>query len=246
MRRPVIGICMLLEPTEWRGSAEWAVLVPTAYTDAVTAAGGAVALLPPDPALVDEPDEVLDLLDGLLLAGGADMDPSTYGAKAHPATVHTRPERDAFELALARRAIEIDLPLLGICRGMQVMNVALGGTLHQHLPDRLRHEEHRRAEGTYVGVDHRVRLAAGSLAERAAGGSPTVAISLHHQGVDRIADAFRVTGWAEMDDWPEAIEAPANRFALGVQWHAEGDPESRVIAALVEAARQPVLSAPSR
>jgi putative glutamine amidotransferase len=194
-------------------------------------------LLAPDPVLVDDPDEALDLVDGLMLAGGADIDPATYGAESHPATIGSVPERDAFEVALVRRALERDLPLLGICRGMQVMNVACGGTLHQHLPELFDHEDHRRVLGSFDGADHDVRLAPGSLAARAVGEQRHVAKSHHHQGVDRLGDGLVVTGWADMDELPEALEAGRSRFALGVQWHPEADERSRLVAALVDEAR---------
>ncbi len=144
------------------------------------------------------------------------------------------PERDAFELALVRRALERDLPVLGICRGMQVMNVACGGTLHQDLPELLGHEEHRRVLGSFDGADHDVRLEPGSLAARAAGEELHATKSHHHQGVDRVGEGLVVTGWAVVDDLPEALELPGNAFALGVQWHPEADETSRLIAALVD------------
>jgi putative glutamine amidotransferase len=234
---PVIGLCTALERARWSVWDTEAVLLPRNYVDAVQRAGGIALLLPPDPAAVDDPDRLLDLLDGLLLAGGADMDPSTYGAEAHPETAGTVPERDAFELALVRRAIERDVPFLGICRGMQVMNVARGGTLTQHLPDDLGHEDHRRVLGTFDNADHDVRLADGSLVARVAGSEIHPTKSHHHQGVDRIGDGLEVTGWATIDDLPEAVEVPGNRFTLGVQWHPEADPTSPLIAALVEEAR---------
>jgi putative glutamine amidotransferase len=152
--------------------------------------------------------------------------------------VGTVPERDTFEIALARRAMERDLPMLGICRGMQLMNVAQGGTLHQHLPDTHGHHEHRRVLGTFDGADHDVRLAAGSLAARAAGEELHGTKSHHHQGVDRVGEGLEVTGWSAIDDLPEAIEMPGRRFALAVQWHPEVDETSRLIAALVEEAAQ--------
>jgi putative glutamine amidotransferase len=194
-------------------------------------------MLPPDPAVIEDPDRVLDLLDGLILAGGRDVDPATYGAERHEETDDPRTERDVFEIALARRAMERDLPLLGICRGMQVMNVARGGTLVQHLPDHLGHEDHRRSLGTFEGNDHRVRLADGSLAARAAREGHHATLSHHHQGIERVADGLRITGWADEDELPEALEDPELRFALGVQWHPEADGDSNVVAALVEAAR---------
>jgi putative glutamine amidotransferase len=235
---PVIGLCTALERARWSVWDAEAVLLPRSYVDAVQRAGGVALLLPPDPAAVEDPDRVLDVLDGLLLAGGADMDPATYGAEPHAATAGTVPERDAFELALAARAMERDLPFLGICRGMQVMNVARGGTLNQHLPDDYGHEDHRRALGTFDNADHDVRLAKGSLAARVAREELHGTKSHHHQGVERIGDGLEVTGWATIDDLPEAIEAPGNRFALGVQWHPEADEASPLIAALVDEARQ--------
>jgi putative glutamine amidotransferase len=234
MPSPVIGLCTALERARWSVWDTQAVLLPRSYVDAVQRAGGIALLLPPDPAAVTDPDRLLDLVDGLLLAGGADMDPATYGAEPHAETVGTVPERDAFELALATRALERDLPFLGICRGMQVMNVASGGTLNQHLP---RHEEHRRTPGSFDDADHDVRLAAGSLAARVAREEIHGTKSHHHQGVERIGDGLEVTGWATLDELPEAIEAPANRFALGVQWHPEADETSPLIAALVDEAR---------
>ena len=235
--KPVIGLCTALERARWSVWDAQAVLLPRSYVDAVQRAGGVALLLPPDPAAVEEPDLMLDLVDGLLLAGGADMDPSTYGAEPHPATAGTVPERDAFEIALARRAMERDMPFLGICRGMQVMNVARGGTLNQHLPDDLGHEDHRRSLGSFDNADHDVRLEHGSLAARAAREELHGTKSHHHQGVERIGEGLEVTGWATIDDLPESIEVPGNRFSLGVQWHPEADETSPLIAALVEEAR---------
>ncbi len=229
--RPVIGIPTPLERARWGVWEEETLLLPRSYVDAVHRAGGLALLLPPDPVAVDEPDEVLDRLDGLLLAGGSDVDPGAYGARAHPETGPTVPERDAFEIALSRRALQRELPLLGVCRGMQVVNVALGGTLHQHLPDVLGHDRHRHTPGAFS--DHDVRLELGSLAARAAGEELHPAKSHHHQGVDGLGEGLRVTGWATLDELPEALEAPHARFALGVQWHPEADDESRLIAALV-------------
>jgi len=231
--RPVIGICTALERAQWTVWDQEAYLLPRQYVDAIQAAGGLALLLPPDAQLERDPDEVLDLLDGLMLAGGADVDPAVYGADAHPETHGTRAERDTFEVALARRALERDLPFLGICRGMQVMNVALGGTLIQHLPESHGHHEHRRVPGSFDGAEHDVRLAAGSLAARAAGEEHHETRSHHHQGVDRIGDGLQVSGWSELDELPEAVELADRRFALGVQWHPEADPASGLIAALV-------------
>jgi len=236
-RRPVIGLCTALERARWSHWDQQAALLPRSYSLAVQRAAGIAIMLPPDAHAAEEPDAWIDLLDALVLAGGADVDPGAYGAQPGPHTTHTVRERDQFEVALARCAMERDLPLLGICRGMQVMNVARGGTLIQHLPDDVGHEDHRRVLGTFENADHDVRLADGSLAARAAQERIHSTKSHHHQGVDAIGDGFEVTGWATIDDLPEAIEDPSRRFALGVQWHPEADPTSHLIAALVEEAR---------
>jgi putative glutamine amidotransferase len=234
--RPVIGICTAVERARWSVWDQDAFLLARSYVRAIQRAGGLVVMIPPDSALHEDPDELLDVVDGLILAGGADIDPSAYGAEAHPETKGTVPERDTFEIALARRAMDRDIPLLGICRGMQLMNVARGGTLEQHLPDSHGHHDHRRALGTFDDADHDVRLAEGSLAHRAAGETVHATKSHHHQGIGEIGEGFEVTGWAVMDDLPEAMEDPGLRFALGVQWHPEADETSRFVAALVEEA----------
>jgi putative glutamine amidotransferase len=238
MPRPVIGLCTPLERARWGAWDLDAFLIPRNYVDAVRRAGGLVLLLAPDPEITEDPDEILDRVDALMLVGGADLDPACYGADRHPLTIGCVPERDAFEIALVRRALERDLPLLGICRGMQVINVARGGTLHQHLPDVVGHEHHRRVLGSFDGNDHDVRLQPGSLAARAAREELHTTKSHHHQAVDRVGEGLVVTGRAEVDDLPEALEVPENRFALGVQWHPEADEASRLIAALVEEARE--------
>jgi putative glutamine amidotransferase len=236
MSRPVIGICTALERARWSVWDQQAYLLPRSYIRAIQRAGGLVLMLPPDEAAERDPDQVLDLIDGLILAGGADIDPSSYGEDSHPETRGTVLERDSFEIALARRAIERDLPLLGVCRGMQLMNVARGGTLLQHLPDSHGHHEHRRNPGTFDGADHDVRLADGSLAARAAGEAVHGTKSHHHQGIDRLGTGLEVTGWSTIDELPEAVEMPERRFALGVQWHPEADERSRLVAALVKEA----------
>jgi putative glutamine amidotransferase len=232
-RRPRIGICAAVERARWTVWDQDACLLARSYIDAVQRAGGLALMIPPDPALAGDPDEVLDLLDGLILAGGSDIDPESYEEPAHAETKGTTPERDTFEIALARRALERDLPLLGICRGMQLMNIARGGTLIQHLPDDVGHGDHRRTPGSFDGADHDVRLQAGSLAARAAGEEHHGTKSHHHQGIARLGDGFVETGWSVLDELPEAIELPDRRFALGVQWHPEVDPGSHLIEALV-------------
>ncbi|MGI8728754.1 MAG: gamma-glutamyl-gamma-aminobutyrate hydrolase family protein [Solirubrobacteraceae bacterium] len=234
MARPAIGICTPLERVRFSVWDVDAFVLARNYVDAVHRSGAMALLLAPDPAITAQPDELLERLDGLMLAGGADIDPSTYGAAAHPETVDIVPERDAFEIALAQRALERDLPLLGICRGMQIINVARGGTLHQHLPELLGHQQHRRVVGTFDGADHVVRLQQGSLAARAAGEQLHAVKSHHHQGVDRVGDGLRVTGWAEMDDFPYALEDPGNHFALGIPWHTEADARARLVTAFVQ------------
>ena len=237
IEHPVIGLCAALERARWSVWDQEAALLSRAYLLAVQAAGGLALMLPPDPRAEEDPDDWLDLLDGLILAGGADVDPDAYGAERDRHTIGTVPERDAFEIALAVRALERDMPLLGICRGMQVMNVARGGTLIQHLPDDKGHEDHRRALGTFENADHDVRLRADSLVGRITGERLHATKSHHHQGVDQIGEGFEVTGWATVDDLPEVIEDASRRFALGVQWHPEADPLSPLIAGLVEEAR---------
>jgi putative glutamine amidotransferase len=232
----LIGMCTALERARYGAWDVDAFLLQRTYVETVQRAGGIAIMLPPDPDV--DPDRLLDLVDGLILAGGRDIDPGAYGAERHALTDDPRTERDAFEIVLARRAMERDIPLLGICRGMQLMNVARGGTLVQDLPEHVGHEDHRRSIGTFDGNDHPVHLAEGSVAARAAGEVRHGTLSHHHQGIDRVGAGLRISGWADDDELPEALEDPELRFALGVQWHPEADPDSRVVAALVEAARR--------
>jgi putative glutamine amidotransferase len=238
MSRPVIGLCTALEPARWGVWELRAALLPYDYVRAVQSAGGLALMIPPDPRLEENPWEALDRVDGLLLAGGVDIDPAAYGATPHPTTLNVVPERDRCEIALTRAAIERDMPVLGICRGMQLINVALGGTLHQHLPELVGHEDHRRNPGSFENSQHDVRLEPGSLAARAATEEQHVTHSHHHQAVDQLGDGLLATGHSTLDDLVETIELPRNRFVLGVQWHPEANASSPVVGALVEHARQ--------
>ncbi len=238
-RRPIIGIATALERASygvWQGGE--CALLQFSYIEAIQQAGAMALMLPPDAALVENPDEILDRIDALVLAGGCDIDPVHYGQEQHLETVGLVPPRDEFEFALLERAIERDMPTLCICRGMQVLNVIRGGTLIQHLPDVLHHDEHRRNIGTFDGNEHDVQLVPGSLAAQAAGGEVTMTKSHHHQAIDELGEGLVVTGRSAGDDLAEAIELPDSGFVLGVQWHPEADTSSRIMSALVEEARQ--------
>jgi putative glutamine amidotransferase len=225
--RPIIGITSYVLPASW---GVWhdlpTALIPHDYVLAVREAGGRAVILPPD----DQDADVLSVLDGLLLTGGPDLQPGRYGAESEPLT-ETHPERDEAEFLLTSRALELDLPVLGVCRGMQLLTVAAGGRLHQHLPDVLGHESHRPAPGVYGQQD--ASFEPGSRIAELMGDD--VAIHCyHHQGV---ADPGKltVTGRAA-DGLPEAVEDPASRFVLGVQWHPEVVRDRRLFGALVKAA----------
>ncbi len=237
MKRAVIGLCTALERARWSVWDQQAVVLPYNYVQQVQRAGALAVMLPPDGRSVADPGGTLDLLDGLLLAGGADIDPATYGREPHPETLDMVPERDNFEIALVREAIERDIPVLGICRGMQLINVALGGTLTQHLPEHLGHEQHRRVIGSFDGSDHEVEILEHTLAMRVIGSAHHATKSHHHQGVELLGEGLHVSATSPLDDLIEAIELPDRSFVLGVQWHPEADASSPVIAGLVEAAQ---------
>lgn len=226
--RPVVGITSYVEQARWGVWDVPAAVLPFRYVERVETAGATAVVLPPSAA----PDaRVLDRLDAVVFAGGADLDPGLYGEPAHPATTGLRPERDAAELPLMRAALDRDLPVLGICRGMQVLAVVRGGSLEQHLPDVVGHERHRPAPGVYGW--HDVRLEPGSLAHELLGANVSVP-SYHHQGIAS-AGSLTVTGWAD-DGTPEVVEDPSRRFAVGVLWHPEAGEDPRLFEALVAAA----------
>jgi putative glutamine amidotransferase len=235
MSRPLIGVCAAIERASfgvWKD--EPATLLPLSYSRAIHGAGGMMALLPPDRVAEEEPGELLSRIDALVLGGGADIDPESQGVEAHPETIGSNPDRDRFEIALALGALDRGMPLLGVCRGMQVLNLACGGTLDQHIPDRLGHLIHRPVPGSWA--EHEVRIEPGSLAATAAGTERLTVKSHHHQGVDRIADTLTATGWATDDESVEAIESADGGFALGVLWHPEEDATDAIIPSLVSRA----------
>jgi putative glutamine amidotransferase len=213
-------------------------MVQRTYPAAVQRAGALALILPPDDSVADSPNALLDRVDALLLAGGADIDPASYGAAAHPETGVVWPQRDRFEIALTRGAIEREMPVLGVCRGAQILNVALGGTLQQHLPDAIGRDQHRHTPGVFG--DHEVTLETGSLAAEAVGSERSLVKSHHHQGIAELGRGLVATGWSPDDGVIEALELSGERYGLGVLWHPEEDEASRVIASLVEAARAKV------
>lgn len=225
---PVIGITSYVEQARWGVWDQPAVVLPLRYVQRVEAAGARAVVLPPTAA---RDDAVLDRLDAVVFAGGADLGPGLYGEAPHPETTGVRPERDAAELPLMRMALDQDLPLLGICRGMQVLSVVCGGSLVQHLPDAVGHDRHRPAPGVYG--QHEVRVAPGSRVHAILGDRVSVP-SYHHQGLAS-SGSLTVTGWAD-DGSPEVVEHPDRRFALGVLWHPEAGEDLRLFEALVTAA----------
>nr|WP_205861460.1 gamma-glutamyl-gamma-aminobutyrate hydrolase family protein [Planosporangium flavigriseum] len=207
-------------------------LLHQAYVDLVVAAGGTAVLLPPQPASAPH---VLQRLDGLVLTGGADIEPSRYGQASGPRTGAPRRDRDEWELALAHAALDLKLPVLGVCRGLQMVNVALGGTLEQHVPDRVGHAGHQPAPGQFGRTD--VRIKASSRLAALVGEQVTVHC-YHHQSVAVLAPALRAVGIAD-DGTIEAVESPEEPFLFAVQWHPEQDPnDRRLFQGLVDAARR--------
>ena len=228
MRRITVGITTSTEQIVAAGWTETAAFSPMAYVRAVQRAGARAVLMVPD----DDATDALAGIDAVILSGGAsDVSAESYGASPHPETGGREPRRDAFEVSLVEQARERDVPLLGICRGMQVINVAYGGTLIQHLPDALGNDDHRVPGGF---AEHEVRIQPGSLGARVVGREIERVMSHHHQGIERLGDGLALTGWSVPDGFAEVIEDAHGRFVVGVQWHPEEDEASRVVRALIE------------
>jgi gamma-glutamyl-gamma-aminobutyrate hydrolase PuuD len=223
----VVGITTYVEAASWGHWQLDAALIPYDYVRGIERAGGRALLVPPSE---DGVEETLDALDGLLLSGGNDLEPSVYGAQPHPATGGTKPERDRAELALLQGALARDMPVLAVCRGIQVLNVARGGDLVQHLPDVVGSESHREVVGTFS--EHPVRVDPSSKLGVVDG--PVK--SHHHQGLGRLGAGLREIAWAE-DGTVEGVEDPERRFAVGVLWHPEAGEDQALFERLVAEAR---------
>ncbi|WP_458116008.1 gamma-glutamyl-gamma-aminobutyrate hydrolase family protein [Arthrobacter sp. D2-10] len=239
--KPVIGLTTYLEQagTDGCGTVD-AAFLPESYLAPVTAAGGIPVLLPPQPVLPGVVELLVSRLDGLVIPGGWDVDPVLYGQEPHEKTDQPRPERDAWEQELIREALRQDLPLLCICRGMQLLNVTLGGTLHQHLPDVV-------GNGRYQLGGYRfnlipVEVQPESTIARWIGPRLGAVPVAHHQAVDKLGDGLVAVAWSD-DQVVEAIEYPASHFTVGVQWHPEElSGESGLFRGFVESARAKFLS----
>jgi putative glutamine amidotransferase len=229
--RPVVGITTYVTRARWGYWDVDAVLVPAAYVDAIERAHGRPLLVPPSEHGIEE---TLDALDGLLFSGGSDLDPELYDQEAHDETSGVHPERDRAELALLEAALARDMPVLAVCRGSQVLNVARGGDLLQHLPDVVGDEKHKHTPGTFA--DHDVTLEDGSRLAALLGERAPVK-SHHHQGLGRVGTGLRVAAHAE-DGTIEAVEDPEHRFALGVLWHPEAGEDQRLFEELVREAAE--------
>ncbi|SDD70996.1 gamma-glutamyl-gamma-aminobutyrate hydrolase family protein [Actinokineospora iranica] len=229
-RPPVIGVTTYLEHSTFGIWEAEAAVLHRVYVDSVCAAGGNAVLLPP---IGDWRADTVDWLDGLVLAGGADIDPRRYGQEPHPTTGTPQPTRDAAEFALLDAAIRLDLPLLAVCRGMQVLNIARGGTLHQHTPEVVGNTDHQPEVARFGKTELSIRPAS-TLATIL--GSSAQTHCHHHQSIDRLGAGLTVAATAP-DGTIEAVELPAATFVLGVQSHPEQDPaDVRLFAALVQAA----------
>ena len=240
---PVIGICAVKQRASWAFWDQTAHLVADTYVRAVQDTGALALLLPVD---ARSPDPLLDRIDGLMLIGGADLDPAIYGQKASEATETSYRDRDEFELALTRGALDRGMPYFGICRGMQLLNVALGGTINQNLVADDGTNPHRRIVGTFVGTEHDIDFDPDSLVARATGEEIHEARCHHHQAIDRLGEGLVVTVRAR-DGVPEAIELEGDdRWVLGVQWHPEAGDKRQLFQAFADAAAQRAASAALR
>ncbi|QRY42183.1 gamma-glutamyl-gamma-aminobutyrate hydrolase family protein [Microbacterium hominis] len=234
--RPVIGLTTYLERAQQGVWDVRAAFLPHVYLDAVTAVGGAGVLLTPQIEPDAAAEAVLDGLDGLVLTGGLDVDPALYGAEPHPETDEPRRDRDAWELALLTGARRRGIPVFGICRGLQLGNVAFGGTLHQHLPDVLGTDRYQLGGGVFAL--NTATVSAGSRLAAVVGAGDIAVRSYHHQGIDRVGDGLTVTARSD-DGLPQAIEAADGSWFVAVQWHPEEDAaDRRLFAALVAEARR--------
>ena len=231
MARPVIGITTYVTPAKWSYWDTEAALIPADYVYAVERAGGRALLVPPSE---DGVEETLQALDGLLFSGGSDLDPGLYDQEPHEETFGIHEARDRAELALLEAALERDMPVLAICRGSQVLNVARGGDLVQHLPEVVGDEKHKHTPGTFA--DHDVTLEEGTRLGSLLGDHAPVK-SHHHQGIGRIGEGLRVAAHAE-DGTVEAVEDPDRRFAVGVLWHPEAGEDARLFEELVREAAE--------
>jgi len=229
--RPLIGITTYAQDARWGVWELPAALVPLDYVDSIERAGGRAVLLPPSE---DGVEETLTILDGIVFSGGADVDPARYGADAHPETDTPQARRDAGELALLVAALERDLPTLAICRGFQLLNVARGGDLVQHLPEKVGNDVHKNVPGEFAV--HPVETKEGSRLSAIVGGGSDVT-SHHHQALGRVGEGLVESAWAA-DGTLEAVEDPSLRFAVGVQWHPEAGEDAALFEALVEQARE--------
>jgi putative glutamine amidotransferase len=239
MGRPIIGITGELEAARWRNWIREAVVSPVSYTRAVERAGGTPVVLPPVPS--SSIPSLIARVDGLLVAGGRDVDPSLYDEAPHDQTDLPDHRRDRFELLMIRAAIDADLPFLAICRGMQVLNVARGGTLIQHLPDRLGNESHR--PDPVKIITHDVQISPGSKLAGLIGVAAPVPTA-HHQAINRLGAGLTTVAWTE-DQMIEAVELQGHRFGIGVQWHPEEGDDARLFEALVNAAQAAPVPQPS-
>ena len=233
--RPLIGLSTYREQARWGIWDQSADLLPTSYAESVERAGGVAVLLPPTAPYDDAARAVVARLDGLVIAGGADVAASEYGEPTHPAAGDPRPDRDQWELALLGAADERGLPTLGVCRGMQVMAVGAGGVLEQHLPDLVGHERH--SPGADAFGDVAVRVAEDSLLRDLVRADELGVHCHHHQSV-RGHPGYTAVAWAD-DGTLEAMERPGERFCLGVQWHPEVAADAGLFQALVGASRRP-------